>query len=306
MLQHSVIPSARRLPNNVREHYPWQGKHLELEDGVRLHYLDEGEGEPLLMLHGNPTWSFYYRNLVRAFSTSHRCVVPDHVGCGLSDKPSDWAYRLENHSRSIEQLIERLDLRDITLVVHDWGGAIGFAATLKHRARIKRLVLCNTSVFQGHVPLRIRLCRWPLSSLPVRGLNAFLETMLMLFVPRKAGDGVRAGYRAPYGSWADRVAIHRFVQDIPIEAGHPTRGLIDALDRATLEFRNLPTLIVWGARDFVFTDEFLSGWKTRLPQAEVHRLGHAGHLVAEDAPDEVIALMRDFIRRNPIGASAWK
>src|SRR5262249_37652531 len=144
MLQQPAGHPVPTLPRNVREHYPWQGKHLSLEDGVQLHYLDEGSGAPLLMLHGNPTWSFYYRNLVRAFSGTYRCIVPDHVGCGLSEKPLDWPYRLENHARSIEQLIERLDLQDITLVVHDWGGAIGFAAALKHRARIKRLILCNT------------------------------------------------------------------------------------------------------------------------------------------------------------------
>jgi len=293
------------LPEAVRRHYPWPGKHLALDDGTRLHYLDEGAGDPVLMVHGNPTWSFYYRDLVRALSGEYRCVVPDHVGCGLSDKPLSYSYRLANHIENLAQLIERLDLRDITLVVHDWGGAIGFGAAMKRLERVKRLVIFNTAVFDGPMPFSIRSARWPgTGALMVRGANGFLRGTLFLFLPKGVPAGVLAGYLAPYDSWDHRVAIHRFVQDIPIEQDHPTRAVIDEVDRGTSKLRHLPALIVWGERDFVFTRQFLDGWRARLPDAEVHALPRAGHLVVEDAHEEIVTLIRDFLGRHPLSKSA--
>jgi len=291
----------QELSEPVRRLYPWPGASLALAGGHRMHYLDEGSGEPLLMLHGNPTWSFYYRELVRALAGERRCVVPDHLGCGLSDQPEDWTYRLEGHIRNTQQLIEHLDLKDITLVAHDWGGAIGFGAAMKYPERIKRLVLFNTAVFQGKVPLRISSCRWPLwGALVVRGLNGFLETALRVGVHKRLSRDVVAGYLAPHRSWRSRRSIHRFVQDIPMEPDHPTRSLIDELDRGTSLFRHLPALIVWGEGDFVFTREILQGWRTRLAQAEVHSLPHAAHFVVEDAGEEIVPLVRSFLDRHPL------
>lgn len=291
-----------QLPEAVRRLYPWPGQYLRVQGGHRLHYLDEGAGETVLMVHGNPTWSFYYRGLVRALATEgYRCIVPDHIGCGLSDKPQDWPYRLEDHVRNLDQLITDLDLRDITLVVHDWGGAIGLGALMKHPERLRRLVVFNTSVFEGPLPLRIRMCRWPsIGAVSVRGVNGFLKIALRVGFAKPVTADVTAGYLAPYGSWEDRVAIHRFVQDIPLEPDHVTRPLIDALDRYVSALRHVPTLIVWGERDFVFTKEYLTGWRTRLPEAEVHSLPHGAHFVVEDAHGEIVDLLRDFLARHPL------
>jgi haloalkane dehalogenase len=289
------------LPEAVRHLYPWPGESLALEGDRRLHFVDEGKGEPVLMVHGNPTWSFYYRGLIRALSADRRCVAPDHLGCGLSDKPLDWSYRLADHIKNLNQLITHLDLRDITLVVHDWGGPIGFGAAIDQPERFKRLVIFNTAVFVRPVPLRIRMCRWPvLGSVMVRGLNAFLRIALRVGFAKRVTGEVAAGYLAPYDSWHHRVAIHRFVQDIPVERDHATRPLIDELDRRTHMFNQLPTMIVWGQQDFVFTGEVLHEWRTRFPTAEVHPLPNAAHFVVEDAHDEILALLSDFFARHPL------
>jgi len=289
------------LPEAVRRIYPWPGKGLDLEGGRRLHFVDEGKGEPVLMVHGNPTWSFYYRGLIRALSAERRCVVPDHLGCGLSDKPLNWSYRLADHINNLNQLITHLDLRDITLVVHDWGGPIGFGAAIEQPQRFKRLVIFNTAVFEGPVPLRIRMCRWPvLGSVMVRGLNAFLRIALRVGFAKRVASEVRAGYLAPYDSWHHRVAIHRFVQDIPVEHDHATRPLIEELDRRTHMFNQLPTLIVWGEQDFVFNGEVLQEWRIRFPAADIHPLPHAAHFVVEDAQYEIVALLIDFFARHPL------
>src|SRR3954451_972344 len=149
--------------------------------GLRLHYLDEGDGEPVVMVHGNPTWSFYYRHLVEALSPSHRVIVPDHIGCGLSDKPDDsrYAYTLASRVDDLDALLDSLDVkRDITLVVHDWGGMIGFAYAVRHPGRIARLVVMNTAAFHmpaaKSLPRALWLCRdTPVGTWMVRGLNAF-------------------------------------------------------------------------------------------------------------------------------------
>jgi cis-3-alkyl-4-acyloxetan-2-one decarboxylase len=299
------------LPAVVRNHYPWQGRYLNirgaesLRDGqsLRMHYLDEGKGEPLLMVHGNPTWSFYWRTLVSDLAPQYRCIVPDHIGCGLSDKPQDWTYRLQDHIENLSILIEALDLHDVTLVVHDWGGAIGFGAALKHLPRIKRLVLFNTAVFLGPVPLSIRMCRWPLvGPAVVQGLNGFIRVGLLRAIADRTRmkGGIGKGYLAPYNSWKNRIAHLQFIRDIPLEEDHPTRRLIQELDERTDELSNLPALLIWGEKDFVFTTDFLKRWQAKFPEAEVHTLPNAAHFVVEDAHETIIPLVRSFLNRHPL------
>lgn len=295
------------LPEPVRGEYPWPGKFINLtqDDGssLRMHYLDEGKGEPLLMVHGNPTWSFYWRKLVAELGQDYRCIAPDHIGCGLSEKPGDWSYRLQDHIDNLSQLITALDLHDITLVVHDWGGAIGFGAALKHPDRIKRLVVFNTAVFTGPVPAEIRMCRWPIiGPLVIQGLNGFARIGLYRAIAdRRRMDGaVGQGYLAPYNSWANRIAHLAFVRDIPLEPEHPTLGVINELDRRVSELNHLPTTFIWGERDFVFTTAFLERFLTKFPDSEVHVLPDAAHYVVEDAHETIVPIIRNFLERNPI------
>lgn len=287
------------LPADVKRHYPWPGAHLTLSTGHRLHYLDEGKGEPLLMVHGNPTWSFYWRTLVQGLSDRFRCVAPDHLGAGLSDMPEDYPYHLDDHVRNLVELLDHLDLRGVTLMVHDWGGPIGFGAAVERPDRIARLVVFNTAVFHGPVPLSIRACRLPLvGDVLVRGLNGFARAAMIRATAHRARfrDGVAAGYLAPYGAWASRVGHLGFVRDIPIEANHPTRAWIDRLTKEVpARFGDRPAQIYWGPRDFVFTDAFLDRWRELLPRAEVTRYADAGHWVVEDAHERILPKLRPFL-----------
>ena len=303
--QHSDLPAA------VRAHYPWPGRYLNIQgaeslregQSLRMHYLDEGCGEPLLMVHGNPTWSFYWRTLVSDLAEHYRCIVPDHIGCGLSEKPQDWSYRLEDHIENLSILIEALDLHDVTLVVHDWGGAIGFGAALKHSPRIKRLVIFNTAVFLGPVPLSIRMCRWPLvGPAMVQGLNGFIRVGMRRAIADQSRmkGGVGQGYLAPYNSWNNRIAHLRFIRDIPIEEDHPTRAVIQELDNRVEELNHLPAMFIWGAKDFGFTSDFLQKWRSKVPDSEVHELQDAAHFVVEDAHERIVPLIRAFLCRHPL------
>ena len=284
------------------EDYPFESRFLDL-DGVRMHHLDEGEGPAVVMVHGNPTWSYYYRHLVSALRGSHRIVVPDHVGCGLSDKPAESAYpyRLERRVQDLERLIEHTDLDGrVTLVVHDWGGMIGMAWAVRHPERVARLVILNTSGFHlpagDRVPLSLRLSRSPVGALLVRGLNLFCRGALRYCaVQRRLTAGERRAYLAPYDSWNHRLAVHRFIQDIPLQPSDPGYEIVSEVEVGLEHFRETPTLLLWGMRDFVFGPSYLAEWERRMPHGRVHRYENAGHYVLEDARDELRSLIVSFV-----------
>ncbi len=286
--------------SSFQDIYPFQSNWLNL-DGVRYHYLDEGprNAPAVLLLHGNPTWSFYYRTLIPALSQTHRVIAPDHIGCGLSDKPQDYPYTLARHIENVERLVQHLRLQNFTLVVHDWGGVIGFGYAERHPQNVARLVVFNTAAFVlKKLPWQILICRVPLlGGVLVRGFNAFAGLATWLAVTRQAMPGpVRAGYLAPYNNWANRVAIHRFVQDIPWEDNHPTRALLAQIDAGLARLAQHPMLIIWGAKDFVFTErDFFTEWQRRFPQAQTHVLADAGHYVVEDAHTQIIPWLQEFL-----------
>jgi haloalkane dehalogenase len=278
-----------------------------LKDGLRYHYVDEGQGEPVVMVHGNPTWSFFFRGLIAALHDRYRVVAPDHIGCGLSDKPGDdrYPYRLERRVDDLDALLEHLGIRDrVTLVLHDWGGMIGMAWASRHPERVARLVVLNTAAFWvpgKRLPWQLWLIRnTPLGPLLVRGLNLFSEGLVRFCVSRPLPAKVRAGYLAPYRTWRDRIAVLRFIQDIPIEPGDPSYDLVKSVEQGLHRFRDVPMLVCWGARDFVFDDDFLAGWQQRFPGAEVHRFPDAHHLVLEDEGPRITALVQDFLARHPL------
>lgn len=305
-----VKPLAPSLPGLSPELYPFQGKFCTIE-GHRLHYLDEGRGEPVLMVHGNPSWSFYYRNLIPGLREHYRCIVPDHVGCGLSDKPNDdaYSYTLSRRVADLEALIDPLDLRQpLTLILHDWGGMIGMTYAHRHPERIGRIILLNTAAFPlpagKSLPRSIWLGRnTPVGSLLIRGCNAFCKGAAHYGVCTPLSRAVRAGYLAPYNSWSNRVAVQRFVEDIPLGPGHPTHALIEEVQASLHQFRDRPLLICWGDHDFVFDHHFLAEWRRRFPEAQVHRFADAGHYVLEDAGDRILPLIREFLARNPLPTS---
>jgi len=281
--------------------YPFASHYLDLSN-VRLHYLDEGprEAAPVVLVHGNPTWSFYWRTLIPGLSRGHRVVVPDHIGCGYSDKPQDYPYTLEQHIRNLETLIDHLGLKDLSLVMHDWGGGIGAGYATRHPQNVQRLVVCNTSAFFRPVLYApIRLARAPLvGDLLVRGLNAFALGALVIGTSqrRRFTAQVRAGYLAPYNNWKNRVAILGFIRDIPMNPRHPTRKTIDEIEARLPLLEDKPILALWGADEPVFTSEtYLAGWREHFPEIEAHILDHAGHYVVEDAHERMLPLLMQFL-----------
>jgi len=283
--------------------YPFKSHSLDL-DSYRYHYLDEGQGETLLMLHGNPTWSFYYRNLILDLKKSYRCVVPDHMGMGKSDKPQNYPYTLSQHIDNLVALVDEISLKDITLVVHDWGGAIGMGFAVRYPEKVKRLILFNTAAFLSKkIPIRLRFCRIPgFGALAIRGFNAFALAAINMACKNRERmtDEVRAGYLAPYSNYSNRIANLRFVQDIPMSPDEPSYSLVKEIEENLGQFASLPIMIIWGAKDFVFNRHFLKKWQTVYPNAEVHCVSDAGHYVVEDAYERILPWVNTFLQKNPI------
>jgi pimeloyl-ACP methyl ester carboxylesterase len=288
-------------PGAWRALYPFGSRFLELPAGHRLHYLDEGprDAPAVLLLHGNPSWSFLWRDLVRELSSRFRVVAPDHLGCGLSDKPRDWSYRLADHVANLERLVDALGLTRLHLGVHDWGGAIGMGLATRRPDAIERLLVTNSAAFaSSRLPLRIAVCRWPLlGPLLVRGLNGFARAATVMATAKGLPDDVKQGLLAPYASWADRIAIQRFVEDIPMSPAHPSWPVLAQIDAGLSRLRDKPMLLVWGERDWCFTPAFREEWQRRFPAAEVLACADAGHYVLEDAGAPARERIAAFLER---------
>ena len=286
----------------AHELYPYTGDFLDV-DGGKLHYLDEGKSEDtsqpvMLAVHGNPTWSFYWRQLIQSFAGEYRVVVPDHIGCGLSDKPQDWDYRLAQHIDNLCKLVEYLDLQNIVLVVHDWGGAIGMGMAGRMSERIQKLVVTNTAAFRSQeIPLSIASCRIPVfGSVAVRGFNAFAGVATWRATAKGLSDSVKSGLTMPYNSWANRIATLRFVEDIPLKPSHPSYDALLAVEEGLNTLTEKPMLICWGEQDFCFTPNFRKEWQRRFPDAEVHAWGDVGHYVIEDVPERLVETMTAWLQ----------
>lgn len=288
---------ARLRP--IRGEYPFASHFLELDGGVYMHYIDEGpsEAEALLFLHGNPTWSFAWRGAVRRLSKRYRCIAFDHVGCGLSDKPANYSYRLAAHIENARRLVLGLELERFSLVAHDWGGTIAMGLARRLPERVARIALANTAAFPfPRMPWRIAACRVPvLGKLAVRGLNAFARAATFMTVETPLHPTVKLGYLLPYDNYANRVAVAAFVDDIPMAPDHPSRGELEAIAHSLRRFQDRPIRLLWGMRDWCFTNAFLEEWVRIWPRAQVRRFEEAGHFVFEDAPERFAAELDDFL-----------
>lgn len=288
-----------------RDLYPFEHRHLEI-DGLRYHYIDEGKGPPVVMLHGNPTWSIHFRNLVKHLRGSHRCIVPDHMGCGFSDKPGDrdYDYHFARRAADLDQLLRHLGIEEkLTLVLHDWGGMIGMVHATRHPESIARLVILNTAAFHlpasKSLPWLLRLARGPLGAPLILGFNLFSRATARLACARvRLPRDVRNAYTAPYDSWRNRIATLRFVEDIPLRPGDRGFDLVSEVEAGLERFRETPALILWGMKDFVFDHVFLERWEQALPRAEVHRFEDCGHYLLEDATQEVLERVSAFLAES--------
>ena len=287
-----------------RQQYPFASQWLTLPEG-RMHYLDEGpidggkgDAPVLLFVHGNPTWSFHWRRLIGSLRGKFRCVAMDHLGCGLSDKPQR-SFRLADRVADVGRLMDELDLKRVTLVAQDWGGAIGLGAMLDRQERLDRILLYNTGAFQPwFVPKRIVVGKTPLlGKIGLQGMNLFSRAALRMTLSRKRrlDADTAAAYLAPYDTWAHRRAVYEFVADIPRGPGHPTWETLGQIESRLPELATLPIRLVWGMKDWCFTPECLDRFQENWPNAEAVRLPDVGHWIVEDAPEESLQQLRDFV-----------
>lgn len=325
-----MTKASTQTPSAWRALYPNCSRHLTL-NGWRYHFLDSDStsqhaattttGEPngeadtrsaasdkpvILCVHGNPTWSFYWRRVFERFSRTHRVIAVDHIGCGLSDKPSQsqFNYALATHRDNLVRLIDELSLQRVILLAHDWGGAIGLSAAVARKERMAGIMLLNTGAFPPpYLPLRIAACRWPVvGTLGVRGANLFARAAVTMAMSKhRLSPPVAQGLLYPYGNWHDRVAIDAFVKDIPMTPTHPTYAVLERLEADLAQLAHLPKLLVWGMRDWCFRPECLDRFLKHWPDATAVRLHDAGHYVIEDDPEATLGAIGDFLQTLQVG-----
>jgi len=304
------VIALRALPD-----YPFTPRRIEIRPGIALSYLDEGprDGQVVVMLHGNPSWSYYWRHLVLGLRDRYRCIVPDHVGMGLSDRPDDaldasprYDYTLQSRVDDIATLLDSLGITGpVTLAVHDWGGMIGFGWALSHMPQVRRLVILNTAAFPlpdaKPMPWQLSLGRDSrVGGWLIRRFNLFARGAAWLGTGRRLPKLVRDAYIAPYAGWRNAISTLRFMQDIPLREGDRAWPLVAESGRRLHAFADRPAFIGWGLRDFVFDRHFLESFVTALPQAEVHAFKDAGHYVLEDKHAVLVPAIRAFLDRHPL------
>ncbi|MCK4767639.1 MAG: alpha/beta fold hydrolase [Desulfobacula sp.] len=300
-----LINNKLTSTKNFEDLYPFESKFINI-NGHDLHYIDEGEGEPVVMVHGNPTWSFYYRHLIQTLSPDFRTIAPDHIGCGFSDKPDakTYHYTLESRIKDLDTLITHLNINEkINLVLHDWGGMIGLAWAVDHIDRIDKIIITNTSGFFLPEEKQFPFLLWLIKTIrifavpAVLGLNVFAKGALYLGSEKKLPPKVKKGLVKPYNSWKNRIATLKFVQDIPINKKDQSYAIVDHVDRHLKRLDEASLMFLWGAKDFVFDLEFLNEFRRRFPRAATHVFHDAGHYLFEDKPEETACLIETFLNK---------
>ncbi len=272
--------------------FDFEPHYLEL-DGLRMHYLDEGAGDPVLLLHGEPTWSFLYRKVIPELRAGHRCIAPDYVGFGRSDKPTDrtW-YSYDRHAESIAEFVRRLDLRRLTVVVQDWGGPIGFRLCVDEPERVSRLVVLNTGI-----GARAPNDEWLRFQAFVRRVDLDIEAgqLLRLSLVQPTSDDVIAGYDAPFPTRESRAGIVAFPELVATTSDHPSAAaMLDV--RARLGALDTPALVLFSDSDPIFSRAAAEAMAELLAKADLDPpLEGAGHFLQEDRGEAVGARIADWL-----------
>jgi pimeloyl-ACP methyl ester carboxylesterase len=287
--------------------WPYEPRYFASADGA-MHYVDEGprQAAPVVMLHGNATWGFLYRDFIAALADAgHRAIAPDHLGFGRSEKPSGSEhYDVARHAARLDALLESLDLHDVTLVVCEWGASLGLAWAIAHPERVSRLFVLNSPppqlpIMDVALPLPIRAFRAPgLGELMVKGLGMFTRGFLFhaaVVHPERLTKQIQAAYLAPHPSWDSRTAVLAFPRQIPFRPAGPVAEMSLRLQREIGALAERPARIVWGERDISFGPEMLEQWEALLPGAAVTRIQDAGHCIQEDATEQVVGELLEFL-----------
>jgi len=292
-----LIPDLHSIPPEVRALYPFEVKEHPTSFGV-MRYVDHGPvgGAPVLLLHGNPSWSFLWRKLIAPLAErGFRVIAPDHLGMGLSARPQTML-RLEDRIQTINELVDALSLSSFHLGVHDWGGAIGLGLATRMPQRINHILVTNTGAFLSeNIPLRIALCRVPvLGRFITQYGNGFAWPATWMAVEKSLSPVVKKGFLHPYHSAASRRAIADFVLDIPMEENHPTRIVLAEIENQLGKLKEKKIMLFWGMKDFCFDETFYTRFAQTFPAAQKVLFPKAGHYLLEDLSDSEIAQAADF------------
>jgi haloalkane dehalogenase len=278
-----------------RSEYPFASHYFQTPAG-KLHYVDEGQGEVVVMLHGNPTWSFLYRKLIKKLSPHFRCIAPDNIGFGLSDKPTDWSYLPQDHAKNLEALIEHLGLKNITLVVGDWGGPIGMQYAVTHPENVARFIVMNTWAWpvkdDFHYVSFSAFMGGPVGRFLIKRFNFFVTT----FMPVAFGDKSKLNKLAHqhYKDALSTAAARKGCYVFPKQIIASTPWLAQLWNKFSV-LKDKTTLIVWGMKDVAFREKELKQWQRALPNSLTLRLNTVGHFVPEEAPEELGEAVMAFL-----------
>jgi haloalkane dehalogenase len=274
------------------ELYPFQSHYADVA-GARVHYVDEGAGPPLLLLHGNPTWSFLYRDVITGLRDRYRCIAIDYPGFGLSRAAPGYGYTPAEHAGVLEQFVSGLDLADVTMMVQDWGGPIGFAVATRHPARFAAFAIGNTWAWPKSDPrtqLFSRLLGGPVGRRLIANRNIFVEKVLPSGVRRGSlPEAVMDAYRGPFPTPASRRPTAVFPREIL-----DSRPFLAEIERRLPELSDRPALLVWPTKDVAFRDPERRRWEALFPDHRTVLLDGAGHYIQEDAADEIVAAIRTW------------
>ncbi len=281
---------------------PFQSRFVSVA-GHKMHYFDEGSGPVILLLHGNPTWSFFYRNVIRELKDSFRLIAPDFLGCGLSDRTPGTRFRAIDRINQLEEFTDALGLNKFSIVMHDWGGPLGTGFLLRKLECVDRIIYLNTTLTETEsLPPIIKLAATPvIGKILTRHTATFVRLTTTMGAHKKLTPDVVAGYRMPYMTRQRRDAIWDFVADIPFDSDHPTYTQMLEIATGLPKIAQKPVKIIWGLRDPCFHREMLSKVAAHFPKAEILEIPDASHLVLDDAPQIAIPAIREFFTR-PLGA----
>lgn len=278
-----------------RDQYPFSPQFFRTPAGT-MHYLDEGKGDPVIFIHGNPSWSFQFRHVIRDLSMNCRCIAPDHLGFGLSEKPREWSYLPQDHAKNLVLLLDSLNLQNITLVVGDWGGPIGLSYALHHPEKVRNIVITNTwlwpvrhdwyfevfSRFMGGPPGRFLIYRY----------NFFAKILMpsMFGTKTRLTPAIHAQYLAPLSLQEDRKGCAVLPREI-LGSSEWLQGLWEQRD----VLADKQMTIAWGMKDIAFRKKELATWVRAFPRARIVRYEDTGHFVSEERPADLTAEIRNLL-----------
>lgn len=270
--------------------------HFETINGFRMHYVDEGEGEPILCLHGMPTWGYLYRKFIKKLSIKNRVIAPDQMGFGKSDVPQNKEYKMEEHVNNLKELLITLDLRDITLVVQDWGGPIGLGFAVDFSGRIKRLVIMNTSVGvmnKDKKPWYAKLEEKGIYDQFIMNIEGVIKGGI--YNKEKITDTMIEAYTSPFPEEKYYIGALAWPKDIPVGRNHPSAAIMQHVRDNLDKLSEKEKILIWGLNDPIFPERTINWWHKIYPNIETHKIPNASHFLQEDAPKKIISIIQNFI-----------